>query len=345
MDYVRYLHSKKTVDDRALNCNVLQGFENHVAEGSATNKGTLRVVELGGGVGAMFMRLLERNTIFCKYERVEYTLVDVKRDVLQAAAKEIETQANRTGKADMQKVSCPLDIRAADICGNGNVHLKGTTDHEPVSIETLSIGNIEIIFALGDAIQYLEKRPSYFDAVIAAAVLDLWELEPSLEVIFSAIDQQRSIRAFYFPINFDGTSDFFPESSEGSTVDFQVEDAFHKAMGSRKTLGRTTMACHTGRRLIPVLHRVKADVKVSGGSAWIVSPSAEGYYPDDEKYFLETIMDFIASSITVPDGQSHPFRSDTITRYLSSRRRQIERAELFYVAHNIDVFGTLSSSG
>lgn len=56
MDYSRYLASKRTVDDRALNRDVLRTFIT-----SLHGREELKILEVGAGIGAMLERLLRTN--------------------------------------------------------------------------------------------------------------------------------------------------------------------------------------------------------------------------------------------------------------------------------------------
>ena len=335
MDYVRYLQAKRTVDNRSLNWKVLKDFETHISRGSQEDDSLLRVLEVGAGTGAMLLRLYQRKAIFCKYKQVYYTFVDIKRKVLDAASAEVRSFLDVSGRSTSAAPSqLATEELPTNISDGDSVHKAGEADASPTIISEVDIGNTHITFVLDDAMRYLQDQRNCFDVIIAAAVLDLWELDYSLPIMFNALDKQRGIGAFYFPINFDGTTDLFPPSSHGPDFDKFVEDTFHGAMGKRKTLGYHTTACHTGRLLFPMIRGLKANVKSAGGSTWLVAPAPHGGYPNDEQYFLETIVSFIASSL--PNDKSEPF--------LSSRLKQIQNSELFYTAHNIDYFGTVCES-
>lgn len=71
--YTRYLTSKKSVDDRALNRSVLADVRGLMPAGAP------RVLEIGAGLGTMVARLLEWEVISAG----EYTLLDVDRRLLQ----------------------------------------------------------------------------------------------------------------------------------------------------------------------------------------------------------------------------------------------------------------------
>src|SRR4051812_9935217 len=74
----RYLSSKKTVDDRALNAHVLERLR---AELVPLARRPLHVVEIGGGLGTMVGRLVDWGLI----ERADYQLVDADQQLLDGA--------------------------------------------------------------------------------------------------------------------------------------------------------------------------------------------------------------------------------------------------------------------
>jgi hypothetical protein len=57
-----------------------------------------------------------------------------------------------------------------------------------------------------------------------------------------------------------------------------------------------------------------------------------GTYPDDEAYFLRCILGFFEESLT---GHAE-LDAQAFAAWLEERRRQIERRELVYVAHQMD---------
>ncbi len=75
--YSRYLRSKRTVDDRALNREILDT----VLSSLPTDR-PVRIAELGGGVGTMIDRLIETGRV----NRAEYLLVDAEKSFLEEAA-------------------------------------------------------------------------------------------------------------------------------------------------------------------------------------------------------------------------------------------------------------------
>lgn len=359
MDYVRYLESKRSVDDRALDDRVLQDAERYFQGqfASLNQSRPLRIVEVGAGVGAMCRRLYERGT-FSKCKHVEYLLIDFKADVILAAKNAIRCMAScsmETPEANRNETT--VKNRSSSLMpGSFSVHhhkihhkvgtakeIDSDVDLRPIYLDD----GFSVSFAVHDALEYAKSHTNCFDIVIAAAVLDLWELSHSIPLLLSMLCSD-GLKAFYFPINFDGTTALLPPTIEGTEFDQSVEDDFHKAMGSHSMVAAGSVkvcapAAHTGRHLLMALRHNGAQVRSVGSSGWIVLPSAEkpGHYPHDEKYFLQCITDFIETSVPgMRDGSDDKDWNAAFSRYVRNRKEQIEGGELCYVAHNIDVFGT-----
>lgn len=346
MDYVRYLKAKQTVDDRALNEGVLSDLKRCVhdyANGFKTSH-VIQVLEVGAGIGAMCARLFHRG-VFPSCVKVEYTLVDVKADVLVAASESlVNLQRHTHTSCAISNIPEPSPAqRFPVVFGPNNIHKQNCQNDTlqallmPISLSD----NFVVSFHAGDAIDYAKANPQRFDLVVAAAVLDLWMLNDCLPHLFSALDNQR-LNAFYFPINFDGVTDFFPPSGIGVQLDYNVEQAFHLTMGKRRIASYETLAAHTGRRMLPALMELGVRNVSVGSSAWIVYPR-KGRYIGDESFFLQCIIDFIESSVD-PGQDMDSVDPALFHAYITKRRRQIEDGSLYYIAHNIDTFGFAPSS-
>lgn len=327
MDYVRYLKSKQTVDDRAVNLRVLTSLEESLYKYGNSSK-EIKVLEVGSGIGTMCTRLYDRKALK-NFTNVEYTLVDVKCNVLQAARKHLITSFGQSGQ-DLEHEQ----QEQQNMKGGISIH-RDRDEGNSVSIPSIRIVkegdemmNVSFHFRVGDALVFANEHKGSYDLVIGAAVLDLWNIDKCMPVLLSALSDD-GLKAFYFPINFDGVTDFYPCSTKDATM----EKVFHRSMGQYHSSVDNAIIerSHTGRRLLPLLYGLNLNVcdVVSGSSAWIVSPEQddEGYI-GDEAYFLHCIIDFIEGTM-----------SSAYQQYISERRKQIDACQLVYTAHNMDIFG------
>ena len=81
------------------------------------------------------------------------------------------------------------------------------------------------------------------------------------------------------------------------------------------------------------------DIVAAGSSDWVVFAGADGY-PADEAYFLHHIIHTIGTALT---GHSRvdPERLDS---WVAQRHTQIEEDALLYIAHQLDVLGSVPAS-
>ncbi|WP_437769975.1 class I SAM-dependent methyltransferase [Sorangium sp. So ce281] len=287
---VRYLQSKQPIDDRALNRQVLDALQQFIRSKPAT----LRVLELGAGVGTMVSRLADWNVL----GRAEYTLVDRDGDSLAAARQHLErwgtvTQSSADAIA-VERGDCRLDVE----------------------------------FVRSDLFAFLDaaSRGERYDLVFANAVLDLTDLEPTLPRIWGALAPGAG---FWFTINFDGETIFLPEHRH----DGAVVSLYH---GTMTADAQGTRAGHpqTGRRLLLEIPKSGAALVAAGSSDWVVFP-ADGRYPGDEAYFLHHILETVHTALA-----GHPqLDAAALDEWLTARHAQVERAELAYIAHQLDLFG------
>ena len=72
----------------------------------------------------------------------------------------------------------------------------------------------------------------------------------------------------------------------------------------------------------------------AGSSDWVVFPGPDGY-PGDEAYFLHCIIDTIGRALN-----GHPeLEMGRFKAWVARRHRQIDSAELTYIAHQLDFLG------
>ena len=168
-----------------------------------------------------------------------------------------------------------------------------------------------------------------FDLLIAHALLDLLHLPTALP---SLLGMLRPGGLFYFSINFDGATLFVPEIDPA--LDRQIEALYHRSMDTRMTDGQPSGDSRTGRRLFHALRECGAETLAVGSSDWVVHPVG-GVYAADEAYFLGCILHFFEATL-----RGHrQLDAGEFESWLSTRRRQVVRGELMYVAHQLDYCG------
>ncbi len=168
-----------------------------------------------------------------------------------------------------------------------------------------------------------------FDLIVAHALLDLLHLPAALPVLLQMV---RPAGLFYFSINFDGATLFLPEVDP--ELDAQIEALYHRSMDTRTADGQPSGDSRTGRKLFHALQACGAEVLAAGSSDWVVHPVG-GAYPADESYFLSCILHFVETTL-----RGHPeLHAGEFAAWLTTRRQQLARGELLYVAHQLDYCG------
>jgi hypothetical protein len=289
MDYSfpRYLLSKQTVDDRALNRPVYEALRAHLPSGP------LRIVEAGAGIGTMFVRLLRWDLL----REAEYVAVDALSENAAFALDWIPDWASRNG----------LGVEPE---GQGRLRLFD------------SGRQVRLAFTAADVFDFIRSGPASSDLLIAHALLDLLPLPESLGPLFSLL---KPGGLGWLTINFDGVTSLEPAFDPG--LDAEIERLYHRTMDERPGGGDS----RTGRHLFAHLKAAGADLLAAGPSDWAVHP-VQGAYPADEAHFLEFILRFFEESLAgcpeLPPG--------ALADWLAARRGQVERAELVYLAHQLD---------
>lgn len=163
-----------------------------------------------------------------------------------------------------------------------------------------------------------------WDLLMAHSFLDLVDLEVALPTLRSLL---RPGGVCYFSLVFDGVSIFRPVLDE--TLDRHIVDCYHRSMDSRFQPEETGRHSQTGRILLEALVASRHRIRCSGSSDWIVVPP----YPGDEAYFLHHILHFIEDALR---GCSD-LEAEDLEGWLCSRHGQVERGELIYIAHQLDL--------
>jgi hypothetical protein len=172
MDYSfpRYLLSKQTVDDRALNKDVVHALRLHLPSDPVS------LIEVGAGIGTMLKRLVSWNLFY----RGEYVIIDSMQENIAYAREWIPSWASETGLS-------------ADWIGQDHLHLC-----DPAH-------DIYIHFECADVFDFIKSNKTPADILIAHAFLDLLPMPESLQELLSLT---KSLA--WLTINFDGLSSLQP---------------------------------------------------------------------------------------------------------------------------------------
>ena len=254
--YVRYLHAKRGIDDRALNRVVLGQLREALGELPVLP----RVLELGAGVGTMVSRLCDLGWL----TRARYTLIDSDRINLEAAAAHLRAW----GGAAARDEGGALVVRDAG------------RDLEARAVEA-------------DVFDWLaapDGGGAPYDLVIANAFLDLVDVAELLPLLWRRMAPGRP---FWFSINFDGETIFLPEHAlDGQVSTLYHRDMDRRLHRGRPTGGsRTGRALlqqipRSGARLLGAGSSDWVVLPSTGGGY----PEDEGYFLQQILHTIETAL-------------------------------------------------------
>lgn len=301
--FPRYLLAKQTVDDRALNKDVLAALKSHLPPKK------LSVIEIGAGIGTMLTRLMRWGLL---PPSVDYTLLDSSPENITYAQTWLSQWAREHGyRVDQLSPPKSAFIRDSATESASSIRLSATQS-APASV------TVNILHA--DLFDYTRSAPAPADLLIAHAFLDLLPLPESLPGLLSLTKDLA-----WLTLNFDGMTTFAPALDP--ELDSAIEAAYHQTMDSRPSGGGS----RSGRNLFGYLEQAGVQIVSAGASDWVVYP-LDGQYPADEAYFLEFILHFFEESLGhLPE----------LAEWLEKRLRQIEIGELVYIAHQIDFLAKL----
>jgi len=258
--------------------------------------GALRVLEVGAGLGTMVARLMDWGAIGAG----EYILLDADRHLLDRSRRWLCDWAAARG------LRC-------DLLQDG-----------------LQVGDLLVHLVHAELGSYLEAaHAALADVLIANAVLDLVDVPAVLPGLLRLLVPGG---VYWFTINYDGESIFAP----GHPHDDQVMQAYHRDMDERVRYGQPAGDSRTGRRLFHHLWAAGAPALAAGSSDWVVSAGPDGNYPDDEAYFLHSILRTIQNALRSREDQVEP---GDLADWLAVRGRQLAAGELVYIAHQLDFVG------
>jgi SAM-dependent methyltransferase len=316
-DYIRYLSSKKALDDRSLNRHVWDHLVQSVR--SRSDFAPLQVLEVGCGIGTMLERLLDRGLL----TRAAYTGIDVEAEFIREARRRFGEYVAEKNAKPKPPPSNPLP--------RGEGEFNGPAQHGAPFLFRTTDQDVRVTFTAIDLFDFLDREQgkSTWDLLVAHAVLDLVDLSAALPRLLSLLVPGG---IFYFSLNFDGATIFEPPIDPD--LDRCIETLYHRTMDTRRSRGQPAGSSVTGRRLTRCLRDAGAHMVAAGSSDWVVFPGPDGY-PGDEAYFLHSIIATIGRVL-----QQHPeLDPERFEDWLAQRHRQIDAAELIYIAHQLDVMG------
>ncbi len=295
--FQQYLWAKRWIDDRALNLRVLQSFGQALKHCQHIGS-SLQVLEIGAGIGTMFLRLLGAGFL----EKAVYTVLDVEAQNIQTAHHLISKETQQTGW-QVTEVPNRLCLEKSGC-------------------------QVEVLLERCDFYEFVERSEGLllWDVVIANAFLDLVNVP---DVLRGLLKITKLDALLYATINFDGLTLFEPVIDP--ELDALIATAYHQTMDQRITKGSLSGGSQTGRRMFCWLKEAGWNILDAGSSDWVVFPK-NGQYSDEEKCFLTYIVSTIQCAL-----QDYPFlNSSTLQNWAEQRYSQIEMGELVYIAHQLD---------
>ncbi len=247
-----YLAAKKHIDDAALNMHVLGTLKRILPVGQSDKP--LQVLEIGGGIGTMLARLVEREVFAGP---VIYILTDNDEMHLTAAKRYLSDWSEKEN----------LTLSWSEELGG---HLRTSSADISIICENVDLRQI----------RKYQSFSGVCDLVLAHGVIDLFDFTKVLPPLFGCLKSRGLI---YLSCNFDGETLFLPEHP----ADQQIMQYYHESM-ERRNRG----ASRTGRRLLTYLHAQQKEILAAGSSDWIIHPGRAGYC-ESEKVFLFAVIDMI----------------------------------------------------
>lgn len=168
--FPRYLLAKQSVDDRALNKDVLAALKANLP------KEPFSIIEVGGGIGTMLARLIRWDIV----TRIDYTLVDGMAENIEFAHKWLLEWARENG----------LEIEEL-----GKDRLRIFDKQHDVRVNLVQ----------ADVFEFIARKPEPADLLIAHAFLDLLLMPEGLSKLFLLTK-----KLAWLTINFDGVTSLEP---------------------------------------------------------------------------------------------------------------------------------------
>ena len=317
LSFPRYLLAKQTVDDRALNRVVLADLQDALRAVSSQQE--FHVVEVGAGIGTMLARLLKWGILPAN---THYTIVDEMAENINFARHWLPEWASQNGY-NIETQGAEIRLSASQPAHDSNPSASSVKGIRFSASKSAHASAITIRFVPADVFDFIQAESGFrYDLLIAHAFLDLLPMPVSLVSLFSLLKPEGLA---WLTVNFDGVTSLEPAIDPA--LDALIERIYHQSMDSRPSGGDS----QAGRHLFGHLEQAGAGIVSAGASDWVVYP-VQGQYPAEEAYFLYFILHFFETSLS-----NHPELDPAqFANWLARRRTQVERAELVYIAHQMD---------
>ena len=168
--FPHYLKAKQSVDDRALNRNVLNILK------STLPAAPLQIIEVGAGIGTMLTRLIRWDVLI----KADYILVDEMAENIQTAREWIPLWAVESG-----------------------LGVERTEQDQLRVFDTAR--DVRIRFECADVFDFIKKNPAPADLLIAHAFLDLLPMPESMPSLLALTKHLA-----WLTVNFDGVTSLEP---------------------------------------------------------------------------------------------------------------------------------------
>lgn len=300
--FARYLASKKTVDDRALNRSVWDKLKSVLAAKSGSEP--LKILEVGAGIGTMVERTVEWEL----FDRADYLALDSIPENIEEAASRVPVFLQGLGY-DHER----LGSDAFRFSGHGR---EGSVRFEAANVLDFMA---------------TQANRSSWDLLLANAFLDLVDVPSALPDLMALL---KPGGLFYFTITFDGATILQPEIDP--ILDAQIERLYHETMDNRMIGGKLSGDSRTGRHFFHHVRSAGGELLAAGASDWVVFAGPQGYHAD-EAFFLHFILHTIGSAL-----QGHTaLDQERLESWVRKRHAQVHEKTLVYIAHQMDFLGSV----
>jgi hypothetical protein len=281
--FSRYLLSKQSVDERALNTHVFSRLRL-----ALPGRRPLKIIEAGAGIGSMPVRLLGWGLL----DQADYTALDEAPENMAYAGEWLPLQARELG------------LQVENSGGWLQVYGQGR--------------DVRFYLVASDIFDYIKSQPARVDLLIAHAFLDLLPLPASLPLLFSLLEPGGLA---WLTLNFDGATIFEPVIDP--EFDAQVEALYHRSMDERLTGGQPSGDSRTGRHLFANLRQAGAEILEAGASDWVVFPRQGAYPADEAYFLHFILHFFESSLNGCPDLDQQRFAEWLDARHAQVERGEL----------------------